>query len=336
MQSQSAQADSSQTAGDPAGDANTRVAPNGQTTAVPNEPRADAVSASADYQAGAIVFSVQTAQPVNPTGDAAWGDSVVTWFIDTTGDKKFDFSVEYGVDGGNLYADVYNTGDNPICAGGGVPSVQGGNYVVTVNPQCFGKPTAFNWGGRMEFGPTAGPVMDRFPDGDGNYFGVVRAPGSPPGPTPTTRPGGGGGTPVPPPTPTTTAPKPIEAAPVASNEGFWLLAKDGGVFSFGTAKYFGSIGHLGGVKKVVSMAADPDGTGYWFVSDEGGIFAYKAPFWGSTGDVRLTKPIVGMAADPVRARATGWWRPTVGCSPSVTPGSTAPPGPSSSTSRSSE
>ena len=297
-------ATSSQVMSDPAGDATVRVAANGGTTNVPNEPKADVVSLSATYQAGAIVLGAKMAQPVNAASDASWGQSVVTWFIDTTGDKKFDFSIEWGADNGALYADVYNTGDSPICAGQGQASIGAdGSYITTVNPKCFGNPSAFNWGGRTEFAQGAENIMDRYPDGDGNYFGPVSVPGAQPPPPPTTRPGGGG--PVPPPTsPPTTAPRPIETAPVSANEGFWLLGKDGGVFSFGTAKYYGSIGHLAGAKKVVSMAADPDGVGYWFVGGDGGIFAYKAPFWGSTGAIKLTKPIVAMAPTP---SGKGYW-----------------------------
>ena len=296
-------ATSSMNMSDSSGDATTRVAASGGTTNVPNEPKADVIAASATYQAGAIVLSAKTASPVNAASDASWGQSVVTWFIDTTGDKKFDFSIEWGADNGALYADVYNTGESPICAGGGQASIGGdGSYVTTVNPRCFGNPPAFNWGGRTEFASGGESIMDRFPDGDGNYFGPVSVPGATP---PTTQPGGGGGGQVPPPTtPPTTAPRPIETVPVASNEGFWLLGKDGGVFSFGTAQYFGSIGHLAGAKPVVSMAADPDGTGYWFVGPDGGIFAYKAPFWGSTGAIKLTKPIVGMAPTP---SGKGYW-----------------------------
>jgi hypothetical protein len=297
-----AQAASSQAMTDPTGDANTRVKASGGTTAVPNEPRADVVSASAEYQAGAIVLSLRTAQPVNPAGDASWGESVISWFIDTTGDKKFDYSVEWGADGGSLFADVYNaTSETPICTG--TPALgQDNSYVVTVQSSCLKNPTGFFWGGRMEFGPSAENIQDRFPDGDGNYWGPVDKPGTTPTPTtPTTRPGGGGN--VPPPTTTTTR-APIVSAPVAANEGFWLLGKDGGVFSFGTAQFHGSIGHLAGARQISSMAADPDGNGYWFVGADGGIYAYKAPFWGAPTTIKLTKPIVGMAATP---SGKGYW-----------------------------
>ena len=57
-----------------------------------------------------------------------------------------------------------------------------GSYVVTLNPSCFKNPSAFNWGGRTEFDPGAANIMDRFPDGDGNYWGPVERPRSTPHP----------------------------------------------------------------------------------------------------------------------------------------------------------
>ena len=86
------------------------------------------------------------------------------------------------------------------------------------------------------------------------------------------------------------------ATPVSSNEGFWLLGRDGGVFSFGTAQFFGSIGNIPLNRQIVGMAAEPDGTGYWFVAADGGIFSFgDARFAGSTGNIRLNRPIVGIA-----------------------------------------
>ena len=304
-----AQAASSQSVTDPAGDANTLVDGQGHTTPTNNEPRADVISASASYQPGAIVLSAHTANAVDPRTDPQWTntDTALSWFIDTTGDKQYDYHIVWGVDSGALYSDVMAKADDgtPICTGAGqgaTPSLGAdGSYVVTVNPACFRNPSAFNWGGRMEFGATGSQIQDRFPDGDGNYFGPVSAPSStPPATTPTTRPG----TTPPPTTPTTVPFRPIVTTPVESNQGFWLLGRDGGVFSFGTAPFYGSIGNIPLNKQIVSMAAKPDGSGYWFVGSDGGIFAYKAPFWGSTGNLRLSKPIVGMAGTP---SGQGYW-----------------------------
>jgi hypothetical protein len=48
----------------------------------------------------------------------------------------------------------------------------------------------------------------------------------------------------------------IEATPTGG--GYWLVASDGGVFCFGDARFFGSMG----------------GKGYWFLAADGGISAF--------------------------------------------------------------
>jgi hypothetical protein len=78
--------------------------------------------------------------------------------------------------------------------------------------------------------------------------------------------------------------------------GYWQVASDGGVFSYGDAKFHGSAGGLTLNKPVVGMAATPDGGGYWLVASDGGVFRYgDAKFYGSTGGRILNKPVVGMA-----------------------------------------
>jgi hypothetical protein len=79
--------------------------------------------------------------------------------------------------------------------------------------------------------------------------------------------------------------------------GYWLVASDGGIFSFGDAKFYGSTGAIHLNQPVVGMAATPDGHGYWLVASDGGIFNFgDAKFYGSTGAIHLNQPVVGMAA----------------------------------------
>ena len=86
-------------------------------------------------------------------------------------------------------------------------------------------------------------------------------------------------------------------AATADGGGYWLVASDGGVFSFGDARYGGSMGDRSLNKPVVGMAATPDGGGYWLVASDGGIFSFgDAPFYGPTSSPRLNAPVVGMAA----------------------------------------
>ncbi len=79
--------------------------------------------------------------------------------------------------------------------------------------------------------------------------------------------------------------------------GYWLVASDGGIFSYGNAGFFGSAGSLVLNAPIVGMAATPGGNGYWLVARDGGIFAYgDARFFGSAGSLALNAPVVGMAA----------------------------------------
>ena len=87
--------------------------------------------------------------------------------------------------------------------------------------------------------------------------------------------------------------------------GYWLVASDGGIFSFGDARFYGSTGNLVLNKPIVGMAATPDGGGYWLVASDGGVFTFgDARFYGSTGNLVLNKPIVGMAPTP---DGGGYW-----------------------------
>ncbi len=93
--------------------------------------------------------------------------------------------------------------------------------------------------------------------------------------------------------------------PTAGNQGFWTTASDGGIFTFGDARFFGSTGgrHLNA--PIVGMAATPDAGGYWTTASDGGIFSFgDARFHGSTGAEHLNAPIVGMAATP---DGGGYW-----------------------------
>src|ERR1035437_3056240 len=66
--------------------------------------------------------------------------------------------------------------------------------------------------------------------------------------------------------------------------GYWTVAADGGVFSFGDAQFSGSRGAPPLNKPMVGIASTPDGGGYWTVASDGGIFSFgDAAFYGSMG-----------------------------------------------------
>jgi hypothetical protein len=91
--------------------------------------------------------------------------------------------------------------------------------------------------------------------------------------------------------------------------GYWMSASDGGVFSFGGAKFYGSVP---GVLKpgqvlnqpIVAMADTADHGGYWLFAADGGVFAFgDAGYFGSVPGVLqpgqvLNGPIVAAEATP--------------------------------------
>lgn len=90
-----------------------------------------------------------------------------------------------------------------------------------------------------------------------------------------------------------------------TGNGAWVVGPDGGIFTFGDARFLGSMGATRLNKPMVGMAATAAGDGYWTVASDGGIFTFgTARFFGSTGAIALNKPIVGMAATPT---GLGYW-----------------------------
>ncbi len=99
----------------------------------------------------------------------------------------------------------------------------------------------------------------------------------------------------------------VDASPMpqAAGDGYWLVASDGGVFSYGDARFHGSAGGIRLRQPIVGMAATPTGDGYWLVASDGGVFSYgDARFHGSLGGVEVQRPVVGMAATPTGG---GYW-----------------------------
>jgi hypothetical protein len=67
---------------------------------------------------------------------------------------------------------------------------------------------------------------------------------------------------------------PIVGSDSTPGSGYWLVAGDGGVFSFGDARFFGSMGGQPLNAPMVGMTATPSGAGYWLVAGDGGVFSF--------------------------------------------------------------
>ncbi|MGC5204420.1 hypothetical protein ACPXA8_27965, partial [Klebsiella pneumoniae] len=66
----------------------------------------------------------------------------------------------------------------------------------------------------------------------------------------------------------------VGMTPTADGKGYWLVASDGGIFSFGDAAFHGSTGGFRLNQPIVGMATTPSGAGYWLVASDGGIFSF--------------------------------------------------------------
>jgi len=111
----------------------------------------------------------------------------------------------------------------------------------------------------------------------------------------------------------------VGMVPAPGGQGYWMVAKDGGVFSFGDAPFLGNtytqgLTGLGGphplAAPIVGMVPTANDQGYWLVGADGGVFTFgDAQFLGSVpgqlGPGRhLAAPIVGMVPAP---SGQGYW-----------------------------
>jgi len=86
----------------------------------------------------------------------------------------------------------------------------------------------------------------------------------------------------------------VGLVPTADNHGYWLVAADGGVFSF-NAQFHGSMGGVILNRPIVTMV--PYGDAYLMVAGDGGVFNFSnGLFFGSEGGTQLPAPIVGGSA----------------------------------------
>src|SRR3546814_13944929 len=86
----------------------------------------------------------------------------------------------------------------------------------------------------------------------------------------------------------------VGMAPTPTGSGYWLVAADGGIFTFGEARFRGSSGGHARPHPIVAMQADDSGRGYWLVGEDGSVESFGDA--GMLGDARTIEPGPGTGA----------------------------------------
>src|SRR3989440_5049916 len=67
----------------------------------------------------------------------------------------------------------------------------------------------------------------------------------------------------------------VDMAATPTAKGYWLVASDGGIFSFGDAHFYGSTGGKRLAQPVVDMTPARTRPGYWLGAADGGVFSFR-------------------------------------------------------------
>ncbi len=111
-------------------------------------------------------------------------------------------------------------------------------------------------------------------------------------------------------------------APTPDGKGYWLVAADGGIFTFGDAGYYGSTGGTG--VTALGMVIDPANGGYFIVESNG-----SAVFFGPATTTTPPAPAITTTTTPPAPAIT---KTTTPPAPAVTTTTAPPPPPTSTTS----
>jgi hypothetical protein len=149
-----------------------------------NEPRADIVKAAAAYESGGLFsFAVELQKAEDPRTDPDWSSDAtfVAFDVDTTGDGRPDFEIQYSYGSSGFAGEVVHPGDADstpaVCdaAGAGFSAPA---YWVTVKASCLGNPSSFSFRVTTYFDvnpkdDNGNVVSDVAPDG-GMSFPIAR------------------------------------------------------------------------------------------------------------------------------------------------------------------
>jgi len=114
-----------------------------------DNPRADITQASLEYAPGWIRMKVQVKTPTDPLKDPAWSDrSDAEWALDTNGDGKPDYTVEFATAKGELYGavfDVTKPDDKSLCDADSASFSAQDGYTLVIDPKCIGNPPSLGY-----------------------------------------------------------------------------------------------------------------------------------------------------------------------------------------------
>ena len=96
----------------------------------------------------------------------------------------------------------------------------------------------------------------------------------------------------------------VGMVPSADQGGYFMVASDGGVFAFGSARFAGSCYSVGGCAgAAVDVMPDASGNGYWLVTQTGSIYAFgDAGYFGAPGNTG--SPVTSAVRTP---DGSGYW-----------------------------
>jgi hypothetical protein len=85
----------------------------------------------------------------------------------------------------------------------------------------------------------------------------------------------------------------VGMVPSIDDNGYFMVASDGGVFAFGDAQFAGSCPGIGGCSgAAVAVMPDASGHGYWLVTATGNIYTFgDAPYFGAPGQGTVTSAV---------------------------------------------
>jgi len=158
------------------------------TSGLTGSDRADITGASVEWAGGWIRMKVQVKNPTDPLKDPAWSDkSDAEWSLDTNGDGKEDYTVEFATDKGELYGAVFDAtkpDDKSKCDADSASYSPQDGYTLVIDPACIGNPTTLGYAVAMFFDTNPKDdkdpmATDRVPD---QGFVPAAAPGQPAAP----------------------------------------------------------------------------------------------------------------------------------------------------------